>query len=85
MSEDTSGTHEPGIYVKGLEVRTATTRREAVALAFDGYSRQEAEKVDESDDDTDESTDAPAAVSPTAEAARPDAPAKPSDPTKDKK
>ena len=40
MSNENSGTPEPGIYVRGLEYRTASTRSEAVALVFDGFARQ---------------------------------------------
>lgn len=41
MSEtSTSAPHQPGVYVKGDVVRTATTPAKAVALVFNGFVRQ---------------------------------------------
>lgn len=36
-------TYEPGTYIKGDDVRSASNAAEAVALAFQGYKRQTAD------------------------------------------
>lgn len=40
MSENITGAYAPGTYVKGSIERVASTSREAVALAFDGFKRK---------------------------------------------
>lgn len=50
--------YQPGVYVKGDQVRTADTRSDAVAAVFDGFKLQEgSEQPDEQPEDEGQTPD----------------------------